>query len=241
MPNPDPTLDFELSAKGVPQNLEAEEAVIGLLLAQPERAGELLSALTEEEFELDIHRSIWKVAQVLYQKNKPITPDSIYNIFAAANLAHRFEQAGGIPVLVELVEAVPDPIFIPHYIKALINASYRRTIIKKMNAIQVIATHTRGDTALLDTAITSVYQTVLKPAQSKPSDRLIFSAAAFAAGAGDAPDWLVQDLLLQGGLNLLAGDVGSGKTFLALDLAIAAASGGPAWRREVTRANPRTK
>ena len=84
--------------------------------------------------------------QFLYHNGRPITPEAIYNTFAAANLAQRFEKAGGIPYLVELVETVPDPIFIPHTINALANASYRRRIIRKMKAIQDIATHTHSIT-----------------------------------------------------------------------------------------------
>ena len=99
MSNPEPSLDFDLSESGLPHNLEAEQSVIGLLLARPERAAELFAGLDVDDFELDIHRSIWKVAQVLYQNGRPITPEAIYSTFAAANLAQRFEKAGGIPYL----------------------------------------------------------------------------------------------------------------------------------------------
>ena len=59
----------------------------------------------------------------------------------------------------------------------------------------------------------------------------MYSAAQLvAAQAGESEAlWLVERLLPAGGVSLLAGEVASGKTFLALDLAISAASGLTAW------------
>ena len=45
----------------------------------------------------------------------------------------------------------------------------------------------------------------------------------------EAINWLVPDRLITGGLNLLAGEVASGKTFLALDLALGVSTRGETW------------
>ena len=47
--------------------------------------------------------------------------------------------------------------------------------------------------------------------------------------SSDSVDWLVPDRLMAGGLNLLAGEVASGKTFLALDLALGVSTRAQAW------------
>ena len=54
------------------------------------------------------------------------------------------------------------------------------------------------------------------------ADKLVFQTP-------DAVNWLVPERLIAGGLNLLAGEVAAGKTFLALDLALGAAVRAEAW------------
>lgn len=57
----------------------------------------------------------------------------------------------------------------------------------------------------------------------------IISADKLVSRTPDAVDWLVPKRLIAGGLNLLAGEVAAGKTFLALDLALGAAIRAEAW------------
>lgn len=57
----------------------------------------------------------------------------------------------------------------------------------------------------------------------------IISADKLVSQTPDAVNWLVPERLIAGGLNLLAGEVAAGKTFLALDLALGAAVRAEAW------------
>jgi hypothetical protein len=57
----------------------------------------------------------------------------------------------------------------------------------------------------------------------------IITASDLVSQTSPDVQWLVPNLLLLHGLNLLAGEVAAGKTFLALDLALGVAARGEAW------------
>ena len=147
----------------------------------------------------------------------------------------------------ELLENAPHEASVPYYLDVVAHTAYRRKVVRMMENIQELASMPQGDNRHLNAKVAAVLQYILRqgtpqqPPEKPP--RLAFSAVDFAAHAGSGPDWLVQDLILKGGLNLLAGEVGSGKTFLALDLAIAVASGGTAWHQgsPTTNGSPATK
>lgn len=70
------------------------------------------------------------------------------------------------------------------------------------------------------------------PADNKPARFQVTPAHLFTAG--EPPAWLIKGVLPQAGLAVVFGDSGSGKTFLALDLATSIARGIP-WRGRTSR------
>ena len=226
---------FELDHTGTPQNFSAEESVVGFLLAHPERAGEILPRLASADFERSLCRIIWMLAETLHKLGEPLTPRSIYRLVGRAKLGARFDEAtGGIDYMMGLLENAPHEAALAYYLEVVAHTAYRRKVVRMMENIGELARKPQGDNRELNKKIAAVLQYILRqdtppPPPEKPS-RLAFTAAGLACDAASSPAWLVQDLILKGGLNLLAGEVGSGKTFLALDLAIAAASGGIPWR-----------
>jgi len=61
-------------------------------------------------------------------------------------------------------------------------------------------------------------------------EQSIFNFVDLLNIAGPSLTWLIPGFLPEGALTLLAGEPGSGKSFLALDLAIRLATGRPAWQ-----------
>ena len=54
-----------------PQNLEAEEAVLGGILLEPDAIGRVADVLQPEAFYLSAHREIFRTAQMLHGQGKP--------------------------------------------------------------------------------------------------------------------------------------------------------------------------
>ena len=63
---------FEALPDGVPpQNLEAEEAVLGGILLDPDAIGRVADVLQPEAFYLSAHREIYRTALMLHSQGKP--------------------------------------------------------------------------------------------------------------------------------------------------------------------------
>ena len=60
-----------MSDKLPPQNLEAEEAILGGILLEPLAIGRVASILTPEAFYVPAHQHIYKAALELYSQEKP--------------------------------------------------------------------------------------------------------------------------------------------------------------------------
>ncbi|HJN35122.1 MAG TPA: DnaB-like helicase N-terminal domain-containing protein, partial [Prochlorococcaceae cyanobacterium Fu_MAG_50] len=54
-----------------PQNLEAEEAVLGGILLDPDAIGRVADVLQPEAFYLNAHREIFRTALMLHSQGKP--------------------------------------------------------------------------------------------------------------------------------------------------------------------------
>ena len=55
-----------------PQNLEAEEAVLGAILLDPDAIGRVADVLQPEAFYLGAHREIYRTAVMLHSQGKPM-------------------------------------------------------------------------------------------------------------------------------------------------------------------------
>ena len=106
-------------------------------------------------------------------------------------------------------------------------AVQRRYVALAQSIFEQANSHRPGDPPL-DETLAPLLQRI-HPETKLPPGRLSSTALQLSAQTFSGPAWLLDRLFVAGGLNLLAGEVASGKTFLALDLALAAASGGLAW------------
>ena len=94
--------DFEATPDGLPpQNLEAEEAVLGGILLDPDAIGRVADVLQPEAFYLGAHREIYRNALMLHSQGKPT--DLTAMMAWLADTGH-LEKVGGSARLVELVE-----------------------------------------------------------------------------------------------------------------------------------------
>ncbi|MGA1013351.1 DnaB-like helicase N-terminal domain-containing protein, partial [Vulcanococcus sp.] len=93
---------FEAMPDGVPpQNLEAEEAVLGGILLDPDAIGRVADVLQPEAFYLSAHREIYRTALMLHGQGKPTDLTAMTAWLADTGA---LEKVGGSGRLVELVE-----------------------------------------------------------------------------------------------------------------------------------------
>jgi len=87
-----------------PQQLEAEQSVLGGILLDSDGLPAALEVLKGDEFYRDAHRVIFRAAQDLFERNAPIDLVTVADYLAQKNL---LESVGGAAYLASLAEAVP--------------------------------------------------------------------------------------------------------------------------------------
>jgi replicative DNA helicase len=109
-----------------PHNLEAEEAVLGAVLAAGRLLGEVAALLEEVDFYRPAHRAIWRAVLRLADRGQPTDPVTVLG-----ELADRGELAdvGGGPFLHTLIEAVPTVANAGHYARLVAETARRRRVI----------------------------------------------------------------------------------------------------------------
>jgi hypothetical protein len=125
-----------------PHNLEAEEAVLGAVLAAGRLLGEVTGQLEEADFYRPAHRTIWRAMLRLADRGEPTDP-----VTMLGELEHGGELAdvGGGPFLHTLVQAVPTVANAGHYARLVAETSRRRRVID----LGIQLAHSNADPAYL--------------------------------------------------------------------------------------------
>jgi replicative DNA helicase len=119
-------MEMEL-AKVPPQNLEAEQAVLGALMLEPETGSSVFEILQPEDFYRDNHRLIYIALRDLFERGDPVDLVSVAEILRQSG---RLEQVGGIATVSEIARSVPSAVNIEFYAKIVAEKSMLRQLIR---------------------------------------------------------------------------------------------------------------
>ena len=86
-----------------PKSDEAEQSLLGALLLDPERAGEVLEIVQHEDFYQKRHQLIFEVISGLSERSAPI---DFVTVGEALKALGSYEEVGGAQYLVELSSSV---------------------------------------------------------------------------------------------------------------------------------------
>jgi replicative DNA helicase len=99
-----------------PQNLEAEESLLGGILIDPESMNKMADMVSPEDFYKGSHATIYEIMLGLYEKNEPI---DIVTVTSAAKDKGVIDRIGGITYLNTLVDNMPSAANIAAYAKLI--------------------------------------------------------------------------------------------------------------------------
>lgn len=218
-----------------PNDIAAEEAVLGSLLLDDEAAFKVAGMLTPEDFFREKNRWVYEAALALYDRREPINQITLAHELA---LADRLEAIGGHAYLSYLVTAVPTSVFVESYAERVRRCGVMRRLIEASGQIAALGFEGGPDTdQVLDKAEDILFR--LRSGRS-PQDFVHMRQIvdAYLAGSEEASSRAADlphvptgyerlDRLL-GGLHrsdlvILAARPGMGKTSLALGIAYNAA------------------
>jgi replicative DNA helicase len=109
-----------------PHNLEAEEAVLGAVLAAGRLLGEVAALVEEADFYRPAHRTIWRAILRLADRSQPTDP---VTVLGELDDSGELADVGGGPFLHSLIEAVPTVANAGHYARLVTDAARRRRVI----------------------------------------------------------------------------------------------------------------
>lgn len=115
-----------------PQSLEAERAVLGGILLEPEAAVKAVEILGPEVFYRDAHARIFKAMLTLFARREPI---DVMTLSEELKKTGDLEKVGGIAVLTDLVDSVPSAANIEHYAKIVVEKYILRQLIRATTEI----------------------------------------------------------------------------------------------------------
>lgn len=84
---------------------EAEVAVLGALLIDPQGMGDLIDSIKPDDFGRQAHAAIWESMVRLYESNRPV---DVLGLISQLQDRRILDDVGGEDYLIQLAEAVPD-------------------------------------------------------------------------------------------------------------------------------------
>ena len=124
------------STPSVPHNREAEEAVVGAVLINPEVYYDITQFLQPDDFHIHRHRWIWEAYTSLHEQRIPI---DLLTLSEELDRRGQLEEIGGRAYLTALVNQVPTSLNAVSYGHIVESHSIRRRMIAAANSIASVA------------------------------------------------------------------------------------------------------
>ena len=144
------------SHKLPPQNLEAEQSVLGGILIENDAINKVMEILTPEDFYRDAHRKIYHALINLTARDEPADLITLTNELRKIN---QLDAAGGASYITSLIDSVPTAANIEYYARIVKEKSILRQLIQTSTEIITESYQDRSDVeSFLDEAERSIFQ-----------------------------------------------------------------------------------
>ncbi len=227
----------QASPQLVPHSREAEEAVIGSILINPEAYYDVAQFMRQEDYYIHRHGWIWEAFTRLHERRDPI---DFLTVSEELEQMGYLAEIGGPAYLTNLINNVPSALHAETYGHIVEETAIRRRMIEAANQVAKAAykEELSIDSALdeAEKAVFGVSETRLtdnlQPIQtvlSEYMDRVSDMSQRDAGSYGVLTDFIDLDRLLGGlqpsDLLIIAGRPGQGKTSFLMSIARNAAGG----------------
>jgi replicative DNA helicase len=144
------------SHKLPPQNIEAEQSVLGGILIENDAINKVMEILTPEDFYRDAHRRIYNALINLSVRDEPADLITLTNELRKID---QLDAAGGASYIASLIDSVPTAANIEYYAKIVKEKSILRQLIQISTEIITESYQDRSDVeSFLDEAERSIFQ-----------------------------------------------------------------------------------
>ncbi len=149
----------ETTIKKPPQNIEAEQSLLGCLMLDKNAIIRVSDTISAEDFYKDSHKNIYGAMMDLFAKSEPIDILSISSKLKEHNV---LEQIGGSAYLTSLINTVPTATHVANYAKIVREKKILRDLI---SASAQIGTDAFDETQEVDSLLDKAEKTVFSISQ----------------------------------------------------------------------------
>ncbi len=157
----------EVGDRHPPQNVDAEEAILGGILLDPEAINRIIDSLKADAFYIGAHRDIFRAAIALHTQGKPTDLTSVATWLKDHNL---LDKIGGQPRLAQFVEQTISAVNIDQYAALVMEKYIRRQLITVGTEVAQLGYATDSD---LPKILDQAEQKVFSITQSRPQEGLV--------------------------------------------------------------------
>ncbi|KKT85973.1 MAG: Replicative DNA helicase [Parcubacteria group bacterium GW2011_GWC1_45_9] len=145
-----------LAGRLPPQDLEAEQSVLGAVMIDKNSLAKVADVLIPEDFYRPGHQKIYRAMIELFSRNEPI---DILTVSSRLKEKNELEEVGGVSYLSELVNLVPTSSHIDHYGKIVNKKRILRDLINASYSISELAQEEKRDVEeVLDEAEQEIFR-----------------------------------------------------------------------------------
>lgn len=159
---------FQVSSDRLPpQNIEAEESILGGILLDPEALGRVADLLRPEVFSIESHQTIYRAAIALQSQGKPTDLMTLTSWLADRDL---LDRVGGQMKLAQLVDRTVSAVNIDQYAVLVLDKYVRRKLITAGHEVIQLGYQTATE---LETVLDRAEQIIFNLTQTRPQQGLI--------------------------------------------------------------------
>lgn len=222
---------FDAPIKSIPSNIEAERAVLGALLIDPDAVTKIASFVRAEDFYRERHAWIFSSLIALHERREPA---DFVTLVDELERQERLEAIGGPAYITELINSTPTAIYVDFYARIVERTAILRRLIGAAGKIAELAYDEAND---VDEVVDRAEQIIFGISESR-IHRDLTPIGSIMANVVDTIDFLArnQDTLMgvptgfvmmdkmlggfqKSDLIILAGRPGMGKSSLGMGIA----------------------
>ncbi len=125
-----------MESRTPPQNLEAEQSVLGSILLDNEVYAAIEGVLTANHFYKESHRKIFRAFERLFRRNEPM---DLVTLTEELRQTGELEAVGSVPYLIGLADSVPTAAYAENYAKIVNEKAILRDLISASGQIMQTA------------------------------------------------------------------------------------------------------
>jgi replicative DNA helicase len=153
-----------------PQNIDAEEAILGGILLDPEAIGRVAEILRPEAFYISTHQEIYRAALALHTQGKPTDLMSLTSRLQDHEL---LERVGGQSRLAQLIDRTVSAVNIDQYAHLVMEKFLRRKLIQVGHEVAQLSYELDSP---LERVLDQAEQKIFSITQVRPQQSLVATA-----------------------------------------------------------------